>query len=294
MSVSTAALVASPMMVFWKLLEPKSTLPPPKPCQLPPPPSSEVEERLDWPVPSATATISPVSTLTMRALMATLALELEWPMPPTPKPCQLPPPPPTLFFLRFVAELGDGADDDDVNAGQLAEARGGGGIGALELEKFCSAMILSRAWRSIDGVGAVLDQVGDEQVGDALADVDVGAEDGGGVALHRGVVEVQDGDTGFARGSGLGAGRQYGQCGGEGQQNGQERKRISSGSLGRPQGEIDRTKKGRLLRPCSVKANRRLEAKSMCSPGRVAEAHCERGCGEDWQGRGRVSSGSRP
>ena len=34
---------------FWKLLEPKSTLPPPKPCQLPPPPSIEVEERLDWP-----------------------------------------------------------------------------------------------------------------------------------------------------------------------------------------------------------------------------------------------------
>src|ERR1035438_7053849 len=78
-SLSTAVLVASPMMVLWKSLLPKSALPPPKPCQLPPPPSMEVLERLDWPLPSATAMISAVSTLMRRAVMPTLALELEWP-----------------------------------------------------------------------------------------------------------------------------------------------------------------------------------------------------------------------
>ena len=79
-------------------------------------------------------------------------------------------------------------------------------------------MSLSRAWRSIDGVGAVFDQVGNEQIGDALADIDISAEHGGGVALHRGVVEIQHGDTGLAGGRGLGRGGQYGQGSGEGQQ----------------------------------------------------------------------------
>ena len=75
--------------------------------------------------------ISPVSTLMMRALMATLALELEWPMPPMPIAVPAAASAAHVLVLGLVAELGDGADDDGVNAGQLAQARGGGGVGAI-------------------------------------------------------------------------------------------------------------------------------------------------------------------
>ena len=46
LSCCVAWLTASPMMVCWKSLEPKSAWPPPKPDQLPPPPVSEVLSRV--------------------------------------------------------------------------------------------------------------------------------------------------------------------------------------------------------------------------------------------------------
>ena len=96
---STDTFTASPMIVFWKLLLPKSTLPPPKPPQPPPPPVSDVLVRFDSPMPSATARISPVSTLIRRAVRPTMALlsllaEAAEPIRPSP-----PPTPPMPVFL---------------------------------------------------------------------------------------------------------------------------------------------------------------------------------------------------
>ena len=120
-------------------------------------------------------------------------------MPPRPNPCQLPPPPPRFGLLGLIAELGDAADDDGVHAEQLAELGGAGGIGAIGVGEVLLGHDLVEGLALDDRVGAVLDQVGDEQVGDALADVDVGAEHGGGGGLHGGVVEVQDRDARAAR-----------------------------------------------------------------------------------------------
>src|SRR6266849_1533356 len=131
---STAAFTASPMMVCWKSLLPKSALPPPNPCQLPPPPSSEVLSRCDSPLPSATATI---------------ALDFLCPNPPRPKPPRAPPAPPRFMFLvslpncvmlpTTIASTPSSFPILDAVV-RLSRSR---------LEKFCSAMILSRALRSI-------------------------------------------------------------------------------------------------------------------------------------------------
>src|SRR5580693_6142908 len=72
---STALRVASPRIVFAKLLLPMSRLPPP-------PPSREVPERADSPIPLADARISPVDTLITRAVMPTTAFALLVPTPP--------------------------------------------------------------------------------------------------------------------------------------------------------------------------------------------------------------------
>src|SRR5580692_8946602 len=80
---STALRVASPRIVFAKLLLPMSRLPPP--VHPPPPPSREVPERADSPIPLADARISPVDTLITRAVMPTTAFALLVPTPPRPK-----------------------------------------------------------------------------------------------------------------------------------------------------------------------------------------------------------------
>ena len=129
-----------------------------------------------------------------------------------------------VFVLRLVAELGDGADDDVVNAGQLAQARGGRGVGAIGVGEVLLGQKLIQGLALDDGVGAVLDEVGNDEVSDTFAHIDIGAEHGGGGALYRGIVEIHDGDAGFARCSGLGASGRYGQRSDEGEQNGESRK----------------------------------------------------------------------
>ncbi len=84
-----------------------------------------------------------------------------------------------ILVLGLVAELGDGADDDDVNPGELTEARGGSGIGAVGVGKILLGHELIQGLALEDGVGAVFDQVGDDQVGDSFTQVDVGAKEGG-------------------------------------------------------------------------------------------------------------------
>ena len=53
------------------------------------------------------------------------------------------------------------------------------------------------------GIGTVLDQVRDQEIGDSLSNIDVVSEDGGGAGLYGGVVEVQNCDPWFMLRSGL-------------------------------------------------------------------------------------------
>src|SRR5271165_53665 len=145
----TAALTASPRMVFWKSLLPKSTAPPPHPCQLPPPASNDVLSRLDSPLPDATPMISAVSMFTRRASTATIALDFLCPKPPTPYGPQLPPPPPTFVFwvslpncVTLPTMMASTPSSFPIFAAEVASAR-------LLLEKFCSVRILSIALRSM-------------------------------------------------------------------------------------------------------------------------------------------------
>ena len=86
-------------------------------------------------------------------------------------------------LLGLIAELGDAAHDDGVHAQQLADLGGAGGIGAIGVGEVLLGHDLVQGLALDDGVGAVLHQAGHQQVGDAFADVHVGAEHGGGVAV---------------------------------------------------------------------------------------------------------------
>ena len=58
-------------------------------------------------------------------------------------------------------------------------------------EKFCSAMILSMALRSITRILARLHQLFHQQIGDTLPDVLIRAEDRGNATLDRSVIKIQ-------------------------------------------------------------------------------------------------------
>jgi len=114
--------------------------------------------------------------------------------------------------LGFIAKLGDTADDDGVDAEQLANFGGAVGIGAVGVGEVLLGHDFVQRLAFDDGVGAVFDEVVDEQVGDALAHVDVAAEHGRGIGLHRSIVEIENGDAGFVS---LGAGRRLRETRGE-------------------------------------------------------------------------------
>src|SRR5579863_2168210 len=102
-----------------------------------------------------------------------------------------------IGVLIVAAELGDGADDDGVNAEELADFGGGGRIGAVTVGEVLLGEELVERGAFDDGILAVFDELFDEHRGDALADVLVGAEDGGDGRLDGAVVEVHDGDAMF-------------------------------------------------------------------------------------------------
>src|SRR5208282_1681290 len=146
---STALCVASPRMVFAKLLLPMSKPPPPPPDHPPPPPNRAVLERVDSPKPCTEARISPVETLITRAVIPTTALALLVPTPPMPKRPRPYPPPPTLVCWssrpNCVIEpmtMASTPSTLPIFAAVLESARS-------LFEKFCSARILSSAERSI-------------------------------------------------------------------------------------------------------------------------------------------------
>ena len=200
MRLSTAAFVASPMIVEPKLELPMSNLPPPAPPAVPTPAARETPEREDSPWPVATPRISAVVALTMRASIVTVAFEDFVPTPPIPIPPMLTPPPEMPDVVVIAPELRDAADDDRVHAEDLRELRGGRRIGAAALLEVLLAHHGVDLLAFDHGVGAGADEVRDEHVGDPLADVHVGAEDVVDRTVDGAVVEVEDGDALLRRG----------------------------------------------------------------------------------------------
>ena len=74
--------------------------------------------------------------------------------------------------LRVVAELGDAADDDRVDAEQPADLRGGVRVGAVAVREVLLGENLVERLALDDRVGAVFDEIGHEQVCDALPHID--------------------------------------------------------------------------------------------------------------------------
>ena len=97
--------------------------------------------------------------------------------------------------LVIAAELGDAADDDGVDAQNARDLGGGVRVGAVAVGEVLLGQHLVEFLALDDGVGAVVDQLVHQDVGDAFADVLVGPEERGDAALHGGVVEVHDGDA---------------------------------------------------------------------------------------------------
>ena len=82
-----------------------------------------------------------------------------------------------IHVLGLVAELSDTADDDRVHAQQFPDFGGGVGIGAVAVGKILLRHDLVQSFALDHRVGAVFDQIGDQQVGDAFAYVDVLAKE---------------------------------------------------------------------------------------------------------------------
>jgi hypothetical protein len=101
-----------------------------------------------------------------------------------------------------ATELRDCADDDGVDAEELADFRGAGGVGAIAIGEILLGEELVESGALDDGILAVFDELFDEHRGDALADVLIGAEDGGDGGLDGAVVEVHDGDAVLGGGCG--------------------------------------------------------------------------------------------
>ena len=103
-----------------------------------------------------------------------------------------------IGVLGFVAELRDAANNDGVHSEELPDLGGRGCVGAIAIGEILLGENLVQCFALNDGIGAVLDEIGDQQVGDPLADVHIGAEERGGGSLHGGIVEIENGHALFA------------------------------------------------------------------------------------------------
>ena len=103
-------------MVCWKSLLPKSTAPPPHPCQPPPPPSIDVLSRDDSPLPVATPMISAVSMFNDARVHHANRLGFLVAEAPYSESAPVAAAPANIRVLGIVAELGDAAHDDGVHA----------------------------------------------------------------------------------------------------------------------------------------------------------------------------------
>ena len=130
----------------------------PMPCSGPP--VSDVLVRLDSPLPSAPASISAVSMSTMRAVSATIAFEFLRLTPPSPNPPMAPPTPPSRRgFVSLPNCVMPPDDDQRPRPAAFQSLRPTLHPRGSPFEKFCSARILSRDFRSMIGIRAVLDEI---------------------------------------------------------------------------------------------------------------------------------------
>ena len=100
-----------------------------------------------------------------------------------------------VLVLGFVSELSDAADDDGVNAQQFSELCSGIWIGAIAIREILLGEDFVHGFAIDDGIGSVLDQIAHQEIGDALADVHLGAKSGG---ADGGKIEIEYRDALFA------------------------------------------------------------------------------------------------
>src|ERR1035437_6468225 len=97
--------------------------------------------------------------------------------------------------LIVTAELGDAADDDGIDTENAGDLGGAGGVGAVAVGEILLRQDLVELFAFDDGEDAIVHQLVDEDVGNALADILIGSEHRGDSALHGRVIEVHHGDT---------------------------------------------------------------------------------------------------
>ena len=97
-------------------------------------------------------------------------------------------------FAVVAAEFGDGAENNGVDAEDAADFGGAGGIGAVAVIEILLGNNLVESSALDHAVLAVLDELLNHEIGDAFADVLVGAEDGGNDGFDGAVVKVHHGD----------------------------------------------------------------------------------------------------
>ena len=125
-------------------------------------------------------------------------------------------------FLGLIAELRDAANNNCVYPQHLADPGRAVGVGAVGVGEVLFGHDLVQRLALDHRERTVLHQTGHQQVDDALANIHIGAEHGGGSGLYRGVVEIHDGDPGPALCGGLG-------MQGNGQNSNQECKTCDAG-----------------------------------------------------------------
>ena len=137
-------------MVCWKSLLPKSTAPPPKPCQLLPPPSRDVLSRRGLTLAGSHAhDFRSVDVHQPRvhhhhglALLVREAADA--------KSAPAAATAADLRILVVVSELGNAADDNGIHAQDLSDLRGRVRIGAIAVgEVLLAQYLVSWPWRSI-------------------------------------------------------------------------------------------------------------------------------------------------
>src|SRR6202034_3655202 len=93
--------------------------------------------------------------------------------------------------LRLISELSDAADDHRVHTENFSDLRGGGRIGTVAIGEILLGHDLVQRVALDYGIGAVLHQILHQQVGDALADVDVISQLRDGRRWDRREVEIE-------------------------------------------------------------------------------------------------------
>ena len=108
-----------------------------------------------------------------------------------------------ILLIGLVAELGDAAHDDVIDAQDLADTSGSCGVSTVRVGEVLLGQYLIQRGALDHGVETAPDKVRDEEVGDPLSNVDIISEHGCRGGLHGGIVEVENGHARLAAGTAL-------------------------------------------------------------------------------------------